>query len=198
MLPAKFYPIAPDYITAKTYIDNGIKFLQIRIKDFSKNEITQQLKDTVNYAIHHNIALVVNDYWQEAIDFGASWIHLGQEDIEIADIKAIRKHNIKLGISTHDTTELDYALGFGPDYVALGPIYFTKLKAMKWDPQGLEKVLEWKKLCKQTPLVGIGGITLERADNVLQAGADCVSFVTDITHHEQPQQRLKAWIQHFS
>jgi thiamine-phosphate pyrophosphorylase len=197
-LPAQFYPIAPDYHTAETYILAGVQFLQIRLKDFSDTEIYLQLSKAVTLAKHHHVHLVINDFWQYAIELGANWIHLGQEDLATADMKAIKNAHIKFGISTHDDTELQTALACNPDYIALGPVYFTKLKTMKWNPQGLTKVTHWKRLCDNIPLVAIGGITLEKAQGVLDSGADCVSFVTDITHHHNPDARLQQWIDTFS
>lgn len=190
----KFYPIVPNDMLAEEYIKAGVRFLQIRIKDQSETEIRRQLENAQNIATEYGAKLVVNDYWQDAITLGCEYLHLGQEDIADADIDAINRAGIKLGISTHDPKELEYALSFNPYYVALGPVYFTQLKAMKWDPQGLDRVTEWKKLVGNTPLVGIGGITLERAEGVLNAGADCVSVVTDITLAEDRPARLKAWL----
>lgn len=197
-LPAQFYPIAPDYVTAENYILAGVKFLQIRLKELSDTEIKYQLSQAVTLAKKNDIALVINDYWQEAVSLNADWVHLGQEDLENADINTIKNAGIKLGISTHDNLELQKGLSYNPDYIALGPVYFTKLKAMKWKPQGLNNVSIWKELCGSVPLVAIGGITLENADNVLKSGADCVSFVTDITHHKNPDMRLQQWIDKFS
>ncbi|MEM6602621.1 MAG: thiamine phosphate synthase [Pseudomonadota bacterium] len=191
----QFYPIVPDATHAKLYIDTGVRFLQIRLKELPYEEIVLQLQDTLTYAKAHNATLIINDYWQEAIALKADYIHLGQEDLDKADINAIRRANVKFGLSTHDTTELNRALEYSPDYVALGPIYFTQLKAMTWAPQGLEKIADWKKKIGDIPLIAIGGITLEHATDILDIGADSVSVVTDITRHKTPQQRLKSWLQ---
>ena len=138
--------------------------------------------------------LVVNDYWKLAIAEGCEWLHLGQEDLDEADLSAIRKAGLKLGISSHDEPELERALAAKPDYVALGPVYPTILKQMRFGPQGLERVGEWKRRIGDLPLVGIGGISLERAPGVFEAGADIVAAVTDITLNADPEGRLKAWI----
>ncbi len=116
------------------------------------------------------------------------FIHLGQEDLATADLKAIRRAGLKLGISTHDEAELARALEAEPDYIALGPIYPTILKKMKFAPQGLPRIGEWKKKIGKIPLVAIGGITLERAEGVLAAGADSAAVVTDITLNPIPRQ----------
>ncbi|MDP5347236.1 MAG: thiamine phosphate synthase, partial [Paracoccaceae bacterium] len=144
---------------------------------------------------HHGAALVVNDHWQIAIDEGADWLHLGQEDLDTADLAAIRRAGLKLGLSTHDHAELDRALALGPDYVALGPVYPTILKQMKWHQQGLERVTEWKKLAGQVPLCAIGGLTPERGRACLEAGADLVAAVTDITLNAAPEARMRDWLE---
>ena len=138
--------------------------------------------------------LVVNDHWEIAIDSGADWVHLGQGDLDEADVLAVRKAGIKLGISTHDDAELVRALTFAPDYVALGPIYPTKLKAMAFAPQGLETIGVWKRRIGAIPLVAIGGLDVERAKLCLAAGADIVSVVTDITLNADPEARAREWI----
>jgi thiamine-phosphate pyrophosphorylase len=138
--------------------------------------------------------MVVNDFWEMAIDLDCDWIHLGQEDLDDADMVAIRRAGLKVGISTHDEDELDRALAEQPDYVALGPVYPTILKKMKWVEQGLDRVQQWKNYIGDLPLVGIGGMTIDRAAGVYAAGADIVSVVTDITLNENPEDRLKGWV----
>ncbi len=114
--------------------------------------------------------------------------------LDIADVAMIRGANIKIGISTHDEAELTRALALKPDYIALGPIYPTILKAMTFAPQGLDRIGEWKKKIGAIPLVAIGGITLERAPGVFAAGADSVAAVTDITLNADPETRARAWV----
>ena len=118
---------------------------------------------------------------------------MGQEDLAEADLPAIREAGMKLGISTHTREELRIALGAGPDHVALGPIYETTLKAMEYAPQGLDRIREWKSLIT-CPLVAIGGITLERAPAIFEAGADSIAVVTDIVGHPRPEQRVSDWL----
>jgi thiamine-phosphate pyrophosphorylase len=142
----------------------------------------------------HKCQLIVNDYWWAAIECGADFIHLGQEDLAAADLAAIRKAGLKLGVSTHSLEELAAGLAAKPDYVALGPIYETKLKAMKWAPQGLARIGEWRLRLSQ-PLVAIAGITLERADGVIAAGADSCAVVTDFLVHAVPEARVRQWLQ---
>src|SRR5690606_19915057 len=108
-----------------------------------------------------------------------------------ADIPAIKAAGMRLGISTHSHEELDIALAAKPDYVALGPVYETKLKVMKWGPQGLDRVADWKKRIGSLPLCCIGGITPERAPGVVAAGGDSIAVITDFFTHPDPEGRVR-------
>jgi thiamine-phosphate pyrophosphorylase len=101
---------------------------------------------------------------------------------------------VRLGISTHSEEELAVALAAGPDYIALGPIYETRLKVMKFAPQGLERIGQWRERIGRLPLVAIGGITPERADGVVEAGADSVAVITDFFTHPDPEARVRRWL----
>src|SRR3546814_3312385 len=130
----------------------------------------------------------------DLLEEGCDFVHLGQEDLDGADLAALRRAGVRLGVSTHDDAELERARSLEPDYLALGPVYPTILKKMKWAPQGLEKVSEWKRRVGAVPLVAIGGLTIERAPGVLAAGADILSVVTDITLNADPEARTRAWL----
>ncbi len=170
-----------------------MKLVQLRLKDVPQTAIAPAIREALLACRAHGCELVVNDYWQEAIDCEAGFVHLGQGDLETADTAAIRRAGIKLGLSTHSHEELDRALREDPDYVALGPIYQTTLKVMPWAPQGLERIGKWKALAKR-PLVAIGGITLERAPQVFAAGADSIAVVSDVVFHPDPEQRSRDWL----
>lgn len=189
-----FYPIFDDVSWLERTLPLGVNLVQLRVKDHPQDVVRDQITRARDLCITHNATLVVNDYWQLAIDLGCDWVHLGQEDLDDADTGAIRRAGIKLGISTHDRAELDRALALNPDYIALGPVYPTILKKMKWHQQGLEKVTEWKRLIGDIPLVAIGGMSVERAQGAFDAGADIVSAVTDITLNPTPETRVKDWL----
>lgn len=190
-----FYPIVDNADWVLRTVGAGAKLIQLRMKDASDFDIARDIERAKNFCEAASAQLVVNDFWRAAIDADCDYVHLGQGDLDTADVKAIRKAGIKLGISTHDHAELERALSYDPDYVALGPIYPTVLKQMPWAPQGLERIGEWKKLVGDRPLVAIGGLTIERAKLCLQAGADSVAVVTDIVRAEDPEARTKAWIE---
>ncbi|MFC5384981.1 thiamine phosphate synthase [Aquamicrobium segne] len=190
----KFYPIFdhPDWLAR--LLPLGIKLVQIRIKDTPPKKLHELLIRSRELCSEHGAQLIVNDHWQLAIELGCDFIHLGQEDLDTADISAIRKAGLRLGVSTHDHAELDRALALSPDYIALGPVWPTILKKMKWQQQGLERVSEWKRLIGNIPLIAIGGLTPERAVQAFDAGADVVSAVTDITLNSDPEQRIRQWL----
>ena len=190
----RFYPIFDDSSWLERLLPLGVKLVQIRVKDKSIYDVREQLIHARELCETYNSTLIINDYWELAIELRCDWVHLGQEDLDEADVGALKKRGIKLGLSTHDQDELDRALTFEPEYIALGPVYPTILKKMKWHEQGLPRVTEWKKYIRGIPLVAIGGMTVERTAGVFEAGADIISVVTDITLNESPETRVKSWI----
>lgn len=191
----RFYPIFDSCDWLRRMLPLGVKLVQLRIKDAPLDIVRREIVEAKALCDAHGAVLVVNDYWHIAIDAGCDWVHLGQEDMDDADLNAIRRADIKLGFSTHDDDELERALSFAPDYLALGPVYPTILKKMKWHQQGLPRVTEWKKRIGAIPLVGIGGMRVDRAAGVFAAGADIISVVTDITLHDDPEARVKSWLE---
>ena len=191
----RFYPIFDDVAWLRRLLPLGVGLVQLRIKDLTGETLRQQIAQAQSLCRDAGAILVVNDHWEQAIELGCDWVHLGQEDLDTADIPAIRSAGIKLGLSTHDHAELDRALSHAPDYVALGPVYPTILKKMKWHEQGLDKLTEWKRLIGDIPLIAIGGMSVERAQGAFDAGADVVSAVTDITLNADPEARVRQWIE---
>ena len=189
-----FYPVMPDTDWVELVLKAGAKLVQLRLKNTPPRKRETEIRRALTLAEQYKASLVINDYWQEAIEYGGRFIHLGQEDLAAADLAAIKSAGLRLGISTHDKQELRQALAAEPDYIALGPIWETRLKKMKWAPQGLQRVREWAELIYPLPLVAIGGITLERAPLVIEAGATSAAVVTDIITHPDPYQHAQNWI----
>jgi len=190
-----FYPIVDSADWVRRLVGVGARLIQLRLKDEDDATIAAEARAALEICRDAGAILVVNDHWRVAIEVGASWAHLGQGDLDQgADIGAIRRAGLKLGLSTHDEAELARALALEPDYVALGPIYPTILKAMAFAPQGLARIGEWKKRVGALPLVAIGGLNVERAKACLAAGADVVSVVTDVTLNPDPEARAREWI----
>ena len=190
----RFYPIfdSADWVSRALAV--GVRMIQLRMKDASDEALRAEIARARDLARQRGAILVVNDHWRLAIELGCDWLHLGQEDLDGADLSAIRGAGLRLGVSTHDGAELDRALSVGPDYVALGPVWPTILKKMPWAPQGLDRVAEWKRRVDGVPLVAIGGLTPERGRAALDAGADVVSAVTDITLNPDPEARMREWL----
>ena len=189
----RFYPIFDDASWLPRVLPLGVRLVQLRLKD--RDDLRSQITLARDLCRTAGATLVVNDHWQLAMDLGCDWVHLGQEDLDTADVAAIRRAGLRLGLSTHDHAELDRALALAPDYVALGPIWPTILKQMKWHEQGLDRVREWKSRIGPIPLVAIGGLSVPRAAQAFAAGADIVSVVTDITLNPDPEARIRAWLE---
>ena len=190
----RFYPVVPSAQWVARLVPAGARFIQLRIKDQPETELRRQVREAQAVCARHGAQLIVNYYWRIAIDEKCPWVHLGQEDLVDADVGAIRRAGLLLGVSTHDHAELDKGLSVDPDYVALGPIYPTLLKKMPFAPQGLDRIGEWKKLVGAKPLVAIGGLTLERALLCLKAGADSAAVVGDIVNNADPVAQAQKWI----
>jgi thiamine-phosphate pyrophosphorylase len=188
-----FYPILPDTRWLARLLPLGIKLVQLRVKEKPSSVVREEITKAIALCRAHACELVINDYWREAIELGARFVHLGQEDLAAADLSAIGAAGIRLGVSTHTFEELNIALAARPDYIALGPIYATTLKAMPWAPQGLPRLAEWRARI-DCALVAIGGLTAERAPLALAAGADSVAVITDIVTSQDPEERVRRWI----
>ena len=191
----RFYLIVGHVAELELLVPQGVKLVQLRLKDQPEAELRRQIARARDLCAVHGTQLVVNDHWQLAMELNCNFVHLGQEDLNTADITALRQKGVRFGLSTHDEAELERALSHDPSYVALGPVYETKLKKMPWAPQGLEKLKRWKARVGDLPLVAIGGLTPERLPGVFEAGADSAAVVTDILLAEDPEARTRQWLE---
>src|SRR3954451_8263133 len=164
--PDRFYPVVDSVKWVARLAALGVGTVQLRAKNLNDSEALQIVSDALAVTKATKTKVVVNDYWRAAVVAGAKHLHLGQEDLVDADLKAIRDAGLTLGISTHDDEELENALRATPDYVALGPIFPTTLKSMRFAPQGVPKITEWKRRIGDIPLVAIGGIKFEHAAEI--------------------------------
>jgi thiamine-phosphate pyrophosphorylase len=190
----RVYPIVDSAAWVQRLSVLGVRLIQLRIKEAPAAGVREEIRRAQACCLAAGVQLIVNDYWQLAIELQCDFVHLGQSDLDDADVAALRRRGIQLGISTHDERELERALSLQPDYVALGPIYPTLLKVMPWRPQGLERIGEWKRRVGRLPLIAIGGLTLERLPAVFAAGADVAAVVTDIVRHADPEARTREWL----
>jgi thiamine-phosphate pyrophosphorylase len=192
--PDRFYPVVDSVTWVARLAALGVGTVQLRAKNLNESEALQMVSDALTVTRGTPTKLVVNDYWRAAVVAGAKHLHLGQEDLVDADLKAIRDAGLTLGVSTHDDEELENALRADPDYIALGPIFPTTLKSMRFAPQGIPRISEWKRRIGDIPLVAIGGIKLEQAPAIFAAGADSIAVVSDVTQNADPDARVRAWL----
>ena len=190
---APFYQIIESSRWLERLCPQGLRLAQLRIKDKSIGDVQAMTAQALRTARSFGCTLVINDHWQTAIDLGAEWLHLGQEDLDTADLDTIRRAGIKLGISTHTPEELDRALRHDPDYIALGPIFPARGKRVDYAPQGISRISDWRKRIS-CPLVAIGGIRLEQAPEIYRAGADSICVITDVLQAPSPEERCLDWI----
>ncbi|WP_315725642.1 MULTISPECIES: thiamine phosphate synthase [unclassified Bradyrhizobium] len=192
--PDRFYPVVDSLAWVERLTKLGVGTVQLRAKNLDDGQALQIVTDALEITKGTATKLIVNDYWRAAVVAGAEHVHLGQEDLAEADVKAIKDAGLTLGLSTHDDAELETALAAEPDYVALGPIFPTTLKAMRFAPQGIAKISVWKQRVGTIPLVAIGGIKLEQAAEIFAAGADSIAVVSDVTQNADPDARVRAWL----
>lgn len=190
----RFYPLTGTAAGVQQLAAAGAGLIQLRIKQMPPARLRPEVEAAQAICRRHGATLVLNDYWVLALELGVEWVHLGQEDLDTADWAACRRQGLKLGVSTHDEAELERALCLAPDYLALGPIWPSRLKPMHWAAQGLGRIGAWKRRIGGMPLVAIGGITLERAPSCLAAGADVLAVSTDVSAAADPAERVRQWL----
>ncbi len=174
------YPVVDTVGWLQRLAEQGVRTLQLRIKNPGE-DLREQVQQAVAIGRSYKLRLFINDYWQLAIECGAYGVHLGQEDLQVADLSAIRSAGLKLGISTHGFYELLLAYRYRPSYLAIGAIYATDTKDMSEQLQGAEKLARMAALLPQYPLVAIGGINLQRAPEVIAANVGSIAVVSAIT-----------------
>lgn len=194
--PLGFYPIVDSTAWLERLLPLGVTTAQLRNKNLQGEELENEIRAAIVLGRKYNCRLFINDYWELAIKHSAYGVHLGQEDLDTADLQAIACARLRLGISTHDLAEVERAQKIQPSYYAIGPIFETTLKKMKAAPQGVAAIKKWRAMLIG-PLVAIGGITLERAPEILAAGTDGIAIVSDITQNASPELRTKAWLNLF-
>jgi hydroxymethylpyrimidine kinase/phosphomethylpyrimidine kinase/thiamine-phosphate diphosphorylase len=192
------YPVVENAEWIKKLTDEGVSTIQLRVKDSEPDLTRQEIQLALSALTNKSVHFFVNDHWKMAIELGAYGVHLGQEDLHDANLKLISEAGLRLGVSTHSYWELARALAVNPSYIALGPIYATTSKQMPFSPQGVERLQQWVGLLKgYYPVVAIGGINLERAEQLQHTGVGSVAMITAITKAKNyklvTQQLLALW-----
>ncbi len=190
-----FYLLVDDSSWIRRLAPLGLKLVQLRIKNADDEHLRVQIAEAQQFCEGLGVQLIINDYWKLAIELGCDFVHLGQEDLDAASVETIREAGLKLGVSTHDAQELQRVVGLSPDYVALGPIFPTRSKVVNFAAQGLDPIRSWKAQLNGIPLVAIGGLSLEHAAQVLEAGADSIAVISDVCQHPDPEGRCQQWLE---
>lgn len=179
--PLGIYPVVDRAYKLRSLYEVGITTAQLRTKDkFSGQALEDEVIEAVKISEEFNARFFLNDFWELGIKHKAYGIHLGQEDIQEADVNAILEAGIRLGISTHTPEEIDIALGFEPSYLAIGPIYEPISKKLTYSPVGIEDLKRWAKHVNY-PIVAIGGITIENIEDVVQTqAASGIAMISDV------------------
>ncbi len=182
------YPVVPSTDWVESLLKVGVKTIQLRIKDKNRSDLESEIKKASDLGRQYEARVFIDDHWELAIKYNAYGVHLGQEDILTADLTAIAKSNLRLGLSTHGYFEIAKAMQLKPSYIALGHIFPTKTKVMKSHPQGLIMLEHYVRLLKNFPTVAIGGIKEDTIEKVKATGVDSIAVVTAITEAENPEQ----------
>ncbi|MEM0951763.1 MAG: bifunctional hydroxymethylpyrimidine kinase/phosphomethylpyrimidine kinase [Cyanobacteria bacterium P01_H01_bin.74] len=194
--PLGFYPIVNRAHWLGKLLPLGVSTIQLRIKDLSGDALAAEIESAVAISKQYDCQLFINDYWQLALSCGAYGVHLGQSDLDTADLDAIASAGLRLGVSTHCYYEVGRALAVNPSYIAVGPIFETTTKSMAFKPQGLAALKRWRSVLANYPMVAIAGIFLDNAEEVLDCGVDSVAVVREISEcpPAQLESRVNAWL----
>ena len=189
------YPIVDSSAWVEKLLNLGITMIQLRIKNKPLAYIRNEIARANTIAQEKKAKLFINDYWQLAIEYRCYGVHLGQEDIETADLNQIEEKGLALGISTHGYYEYFKIQQYQPSYIAIGAIFSTKTKDMSDQIQGLHTLAHLIQLTHQIPVVAIGGIHLNNVISVLQCQVDAIAVVSAITQSHQLEQDIASFNQ---
>ena len=181
------YAVLPDAAWVARMARAGVPTVQLRFKSDDTRAIEREVSAAVQAVQGTDALLFINDHWQAAIAAGAYGVHLGQEDLELADLQAIRAAGLRLGLSSHGYAEMLRADRFSPSYLALGAVFPTTLKRMVTAPQGTGRLSAYARLMRNCPLVAIGGIDRSTLSDVLVSGVGSVAVVRALVAAEQPE-----------
>jgi thiamine-phosphate pyrophosphorylase len=191
--PPRFglYPVVPSAQWVERVLALGVGTVQLRVKEMPPDRLRTEIEQAVAAGRRHGARVFINDYWREAAAAGAYGVHLGQEDLDTADLSAIASSGMRLGLSTHGYYEMLRALHLRPSYLAFGAVFPTGTKTLATAPQGLARLERYVRLVgDQVPLVAIGGIDLARLPAVLATGVGGVAVVSAVTSAPDPEQAI--------
>jgi len=190
------YPIVERAEWVERLVELGVEIVQLRAKDLRGAELEQEVARAIAAAEGTSTQLFINDHWEAAIRHGAFGVHLGQDDLDPVALQHLMEAGLRLGISTHSYKELAVAKACRPSYVALGTLFRTTSKVMDYEPLGLPLLREMRQMV-EGPIVAIGGIHLDRADDVLSAGVEALAVISEVSESPDLPGTFQAWRQAF-
>jgi thiamine-phosphate pyrophosphorylase len=180
---------------ARAYLDGGARLLQIRAKNLASGPLLTLCENVVHAANAYQASVIVNDRADIAAIAKAAGVHVGQEDLAPADARRLVGPEAIVGFSTHTAEQIEAALREPVSYIAVGPVFGTRTKETGYPAIGLELVAVAARLAAPTPIVAIGGITLDNARSVIDAGAASVAVIGDLVATDNPQERVASYLQ---
>jgi len=183
----------PETECAQKLADAGVRLLQYRNKRASTRELFESSIELVSLLAPMNVSVVVNDRADVAVLAGANGVHVGQEDLGVEKGRQVVGTEKLVGVSTHNLEQFQRAAASSADYIAVGPIFATGTKSNPDSVVGTEFIRKVR-LLTDKPIVAIGGITLERAPEIIESGADSVAVISDILAAPEPGMRARQYI----
>lgn len=193
ILDATLIPVR-ETACAQMLAESGVRLLQYRDKRAPAREQLRISRELAQFLCSVGVAFIVNDRPDVAHLAGASGVHLGQEDLGVEEARTLVGRTKWVGISTHDLEQFRSAIETSADYIAVGPVFATQTKERADPVVGTELIRQVRGLTDR-PIVAIGGITLERAGEVLAAGADSIAVVSDVWQAPDPRKRIRAYLE---
>jgi thiamine-phosphate pyrophosphorylase len=181
---------------ARAFLDGGARFLQLRAKHLPSGAFLETATAIVDLARPFDATVIVNDRADIAHLAGAAGVHVGQDDLSPRAVRKVIGDDAVVGLSTHTVEQLERALAEPVTYVAVGPVFGTATKSTGYAPIGLERVAHAarRSTARGLPLVAIGGITLDKADSVIAAGAASVAVIGDLLATGNPAERTRNFL----
>lgn len=182
---------------AREFAEAGVRLMQYRNKTASARELMDASRGIVSVLEPFGASLIVNDRADIAALAGGRGVHVGQDDLDVEQVRAIVGAGKWVGVSTHNLEQFRRAAATSADYIAVGPVFPTSSKANPDPVVGTELIRQVRALTNK-PIVAIGGVTLERVTEVISAGADSVAVISDILRATDPVDRARAYLERLS
>ena len=179
---------------ALSLAEAGVRLLQYRNKSAQARQYLESSRKLAEVLLPQGVSFFVNDRPDVAFLAGATGVHVGQDDLDVEQARQIVGRDKLVGVSTHNLEQFERAAASSADYIALGPIFSTSSKANPDPVVGLDLLRKARALTDK-PVVAIGGISLERAASVIEAGADSIAVISGILGAADPAQRARQYIE---